>query len=395
MTIVADPSTRTRLRAAVYGASGRTGRLVTEALLEAGVKPVLLGRSQSRLSSVNDSLPVFEVAARRADLVPLLQEFDVIVNCAPAGPTFPELIAACLDTGTHFVDGAGEQDHLRRLFDDVDVRAIAAGIRILPAHGFDYVLGDSLAVHTAEACPTPPVELRLAYAISGSGVASGSVEFASQTEGGGEVEYFDGEWRPVRNRVQRAALEFPAPFGRQPVTRYGSGEVITVPRQIDIERIETVITSRSLVPHRVLLPFFPWLRPAVTALRTRSSGRAVLGLAGRLLAAASSAAPEDAREPSQALSADRSGDRFAICCRVVSREGHVDSALTGSDFHGLTARLLAWGALRTLDPALPYGVIEPARVTPPDSLFPLLQTWGVDWTPPEQGLDTRAPRPGK
>ncbi len=52
--------------------------------------------------------------------------------------------------------------------------------------------------------------------------------------------------------VRRARFRFPDPVGWQPVTRYPSGEIAMVPRHIETERLNTVMTVETLAGDRRL-----------------------------------------------------------------------------------------------------------------------------------------------
>ena len=97
------------------------------------------------------------------------------------------------------------------------------------------------------------------------------------TTAGPEVVYRDGRWRRVPFEFDRAWFEFPDPVGRRQMSRYGSGEVITVPHHVQTQSVITLITSTSLCPYPVLLPVFPMIRPVVGLVR-RTPARAILGM---------------------------------------------------------------------------------------------------------------------
>jgi hypothetical protein len=77
---------------------------------------------------------------------------------------------------------------------------------------------------------------------------------------GGDVVYDDGDWRPAPSGVFPASFNFPEPIGRQPMSRYSSGEVITVPQLTRTKRVVLLVTSRTVAPGEVAARLLPYLQ---------------------------------------------------------------------------------------------------------------------------------------
>jgi short subunit dehydrogenase-like uncharacterized protein len=278
------------------------------------------------------------------------------------------LVRAALASGTPYADAAGEQPFIRRIFEEYGAAAERRGIVLVPALGFDYAVGDCLARITALG-HQPAAEVVIAYALKGPGVSGNSLRFAAEVPGGGEVVYRDGRWRPARARVDRVSFDFPPPLGRQRMGRYGSAEVLTVPRHTRTRTVTTLITASSLVPHPALLPFFPWLRPAVAVLR-RTPLR-------RLLATAVRWTRKTTPRPE-----DRLTGSFVIGILVRGEDGSTARGVVqGRDFQGLTAVILAYGAQRLARGALERtGALAPAVALDPRALLDHLAAHGVTWS---------------
>src|SRR6476620_6237972 len=201
------------LMIAVYGATGMLGRLVTERFDRAGAPTTLIGRSKTSLSSLSASgMPRPTAVASIDDAAALeraLEGCQVLVNCAPAEAAGERLVRAALDAGIHYVDAAGEQHHIRKIFEKYDEEATQCDVAVVPALGFDYAIGDCLA-HLAAQSHQPASEVVIAYAIDGSEVSGNSVQAATTTTGQ-EVVYRDGRWRAVPFELDRAWFEFPKP----------------------------------------------------------------------------------------------------------------------------------------------------------------------------------------
>jgi short subunit dehydrogenase-like uncharacterized protein len=355
------------LAVAVYGATGLTGRLVLSELESLGTPSVIVGRDTEALAELErDHDNVGEARPARLDdparLRASIDGCEVVVNCAGAigGEA---LIEAALDARAGYADAAGEQWFIRTVFERYDQAARAAGVSIVPALGFDYAIGDCIARLAAEGYE-PLRELVIAYALSGSGV-SGDALSAPAGERRDELIYRDGEWRPAAPGIHRASFGFPPPLGRQPMQRYGSGEVITVPRHTATARVTTLITASSWAPHPALAGLIPYLRPLAAGLR-HSSLRGVLRLAAR-----SGAGVADPQR-------DREAARFVIAALAHGEDGSVGRGLVeGADFYGLTAATLAEGA-RLLAGDGAAGVHSAATAFEPASFLDSLSRW-LSW----------------
>ena len=121
----------------IYGATGYTGRLVTDRAVARGLRPILAGRSPavealaarhglpSRVFDLRDPQTVREAVAG----------CGVVAHCAgPFSATSDPMVDACLAAGTDYVDITGEievfEASQRR---DADARA--TGVVLCPAAG--------------------------------------------------------------------------------------------------------------------------------------------------------------------------------------------------------------------------------------------------------------------
>lgn len=136
----------------VYGATGFTGQLVAEYLAEhyrddAGLRWAMAGRSKDKLAAVRDAVgapadaPL--IVADSSDVASLKamvgQARCVISTVGPYQLYGSDLIAACVETGTDYVDLCGEPIWMRQMIDKHEAAAKASGARILFSCGFDSV----------------------------------------------------------------------------------------------------------------------------------------------------------------------------------------------------------------------------------------------------------------
>jgi len=136
----------------VFGASGFTGRLVAEYLLEAyGVGGALTwamaGRNPDKLTATRrdigapQALPLLQAdasdAAALAALVPRARA--VLSTVGPYQLHGEPLVSACAQAGTDYVDLCGEPAWMARMIAQYDAPARASGARIVFSCGFDSI----------------------------------------------------------------------------------------------------------------------------------------------------------------------------------------------------------------------------------------------------------------
>jgi short subunit dehydrogenase-like uncharacterized protein len=136
----------------IYGATGYTGTLTARRAHHAGLTPILAGRNATQLQTLANELDLPTRAfglTEPSEVDRGLHGVDVVLNSAgPFGTTGPALLAACLRTGTHYLDFAGEVSFFQHAhaYDDA---ARSAGIMVLPGAGFGVVATDLLAASVA------------------------------------------------------------------------------------------------------------------------------------------------------------------------------------------------------------------------------------------------------
>lgn len=136
----------------VYGATGFTGQLIAEYLADhykgdADLKWAMAGRSRDKLASVRDAIgapaatPL--IVADAGDMASLkamvAQAKCVISTVGPYQLYGNELLAACVEAGTDYVDLCGEPIWMRQMIDRHEAAAKASGARIVFSCGFDSV----------------------------------------------------------------------------------------------------------------------------------------------------------------------------------------------------------------------------------------------------------------
>ncbi|MFK7935122.1 MAG: trans-acting enoyl reductase family protein, partial [Saprospiraceae bacterium] len=138
----------------IFGATGFTGRLVAEYLLEqysvgGDLKWAMAGRSAEKLQKIQNEIGAEDVdtiiadSKDRASLDAMTAQTKVI--CTTVGPYAmygSDLVASCIENGTHYCDLTGEVQWIRRMIDQHHDAAVAQKVKIVNSCGFDSIPSD-------------------------------------------------------------------------------------------------------------------------------------------------------------------------------------------------------------------------------------------------------------
>lgn len=141
----------------IYGAYGYTGELIARRAVEQDHSPVLAGRNRAKLDGLASTLdcpfrtvPLSDSGKLRS----VLSDVEAVVHCAgPFVKTVGPMVAACLQTGTHYLDITGEIPVFQALRDRGE-EARDEGVMLLPGIGFDVVPTDCLAHSLSQELPS-------------------------------------------------------------------------------------------------------------------------------------------------------------------------------------------------------------------------------------------------
>ncbi|MDB5696932.1 MAG: saccharopine dehydrogenase [Sphingomonas bacterium] len=162
----------------VYGATGFTGRLVAEYLVQAypgRTRWAMAGRSAAKLAEVRDligapaDLPLVVADADNAASLKAMVERTTVVltTVGPYQLYGSTLVAACAAAGTAYVDLCGEPAWMRQMIDAHEAEAKRTGARIVFSCGFDSIPFDLGVLTLQEAArerfgkPAPRVKGRV------------------------------------------------------------------------------------------------------------------------------------------------------------------------------------------------------------------------------------------
>jgi short subunit dehydrogenase-like uncharacterized protein len=176
----------------LFGATGFTGSLTARHLgahAPAGLRWALAGRDPGRLEQVRAGLPtpvpvLIADSADRASLDAIARSARVVATTVgPYTLHGAQLVAACAEAGTDYVDLTGEPEFIDRTYLDHHERAVGTGARLVHACGFDsipYDLGVQHAMEVLQPDGTVRVDgyVRFGGSVSGGTLASMMTAFS-------------------------------------------------------------------------------------------------------------------------------------------------------------------------------------------------------------------------
>mgnify|MGYP003547759370 FL=1 len=174
----------------LYGANGYTGELIARYAKQYNLEPILAGRRKEVIEplakQLNYTCKVFDLNDK-ASLIEALKDVKLVIHAAgPFQFTAQQMIEACLETGTHYLDINGDIA-VFELIKRYDAAAKKAGIMLLPGAGFDVVPTDCVALQLIKLLPDA-VQLDIAFATLSGGLSHGTATtMASKLGEGGAV----------------------------------------------------------------------------------------------------------------------------------------------------------------------------------------------------------------
>lgn len=179
----------------LYGANGYTGELIARYAHQYNLQPILAGRRKEVIEPLATKLGfpyrIFDMDDTAA-LQGALKEVSAVIHAAgPFQFTAKQMIEACLQTGTHYLDINGDIA-VFEMIKRYDSAAKKAGIMLLPGAGFDVVPTDCVALQLKNLLPDA-VTLQLAFATLGGGLSHGTATTMANKLGEGGAIRKDGK----------------------------------------------------------------------------------------------------------------------------------------------------------------------------------------------------------
>jgi short subunit dehydrogenase-like uncharacterized protein len=165
-------------RIIIFGATGFTGRLVSERLAAQGASPVLAGRSESSVRELAERLGLewrVADALRQNSVFELLEAGDVLVTTVgPFAKWGEPAVRAAIAAKGVYIDSTGEPAFIRRVFEEFGPPAERAGAALLTAMGYDFVPGTLAGALALEQAGADAVRVDIGYYAFGAGISAGT-----------------------------------------------------------------------------------------------------------------------------------------------------------------------------------------------------------------------------
>ncbi|XOV86358.1 MAG: saccharopine dehydrogenase family protein [Pseudomonadota bacterium] len=136
----------------IYGATGYTGRIVAERMIETGgsTRWAMAGRNAGKLAEIKaligapDEVGLIVADAHdEAALTAMAERTSVVLSTAGPFQLYgDDLVAACARTGTDYADLTGESNWIAKMLELHDATAKQTGARLLFSAGFDSIPSD-------------------------------------------------------------------------------------------------------------------------------------------------------------------------------------------------------------------------------------------------------------
>jgi len=335
----------------LYGATGYTGKLIAEQAKARGQNVILAGRDGNLLAPMAERLGVsyraFDMSARD-EIDKNLAGIRLVLNCAgPFSLTASTLAQACMRTGSHYLDIAGEVAEHRGLL-RLDERAKESGVMLLPGVGFGILPSDCLALHLKQKLPQA-VTLTLAFS-AGASASHGTL--ATLIESLDQSGY-----------VRRSGQLIPAePASESRDVDFGPGKVqraILFPWRADV--LSAGLSTE--IPHIQSYGAVPAvLRFVLKNRKLFESGGFLNGLLRRYAAGA----------PEGPKANDRAKRKSWLYGEVISEHGaRARAVVEGPDPYDFTTIAALAAVERSLSGPVPDGFVTPAQLLGTAPLFNL------------------------
>jgi short subunit dehydrogenase-like uncharacterized protein len=263
----------------IYGANGYTGELIAREAKARGLKPILAGRSAAKIAALGQELGlehrVFDLGSP-TEIGSHLGGVGLVLHCAgPFSATSAPMIAACIESKTHYLDITGEIG-VFEYAQTQNVPARQAGVVVCPGVGFDVIPTDCIAATLKQALPDA-TKLTLGFdSRSGfsPGTAKTSVEGMAQ---GGKVRR-NGRIVSVPLAYEVRKIDFGA--GEKLAMTIPWGDVSTAYHSTGIPNIDVFIPgSPGLIANAKRANYLRWLlgMAPVQAFLKKRIGKSVKG----------------------------------------------------------------------------------------------------------------------
>jgi short subunit dehydrogenase-like uncharacterized protein len=369
-------------RIVLFGATGYTGRLTAEAMVERGLKPVLAARSQDKLDALAGELGgSLETATADVGDPPsvaaLVEAGDVLVTTVGPFVRWGQPAAAAATTaGAHYIDSTGEPPFIREVFERYGPAAEQAKAAMLTAFGYDWVPGNLAGGLALERAGELATRVDIGYFITGGGASMSGGTKASLVGVIAEPAFGFRDGRIQTERGAKRVRSFQVGSKERPGISVGSSEHFALPR----------VAPRL----REVNAYLGWFGPASRPMQAFSAGTSlamkVPGV-GKLWESAGERFVQGSTGGPDAAARSKSGSHIVAIAYDAAGRQLSEAHVTGIDGYTFTGRMLAWGADRAAAGALKgVGALGPVDAFGLDELVEGCAWAGLS----EEGADRQA-----
>ena len=326
-------------RIVLFGATGYTGRLTAEAMVERGMKPVLAARSKDKLDDLADELGggLDTATADVADppsVAALVEGGGVLVTTVGPFVRWGQPAAAAATTnGAHYIDSTGEPAFIREVFERYGPAAEQSGVGMLTAMGYDWVPGNLAGALALDRAGELATRVDVGYFITGSGASMSGGTRASLVGAITAPAFGFRDGRVQSERGAKRVRSFRVGSKDLSAVSVGSSEHFTLPR---------------LAPRvREVNAYLGWFGPASRAMQGMSACTSLAMKAPgveKLWSAASERFVQGSTGGPDAEARAKSGSHIVAVAYDPSGRALNEVHLKGVDGYTFTGRMLAWAA---------------------------------------------------
>lgn len=332
-------------RIVLFGATGYTGKLTAEALVERGAKPVLAARNAQRLEALASELGGLETqiadVSRPETVNALVGEGDVMLSTVgPFARWGAPAVEAAIAASATYIDSTGEADFIRNVFDHHGPRAERAECALMTALGYDWVPGNLAGALALEQAGERATRVDVGYFITGD-VGPSGMSGGTRASAAGVVLAPGFAWRGGRIVTVRTAKHVHkfAVNGR------------------DLAGVSAAATEHFALPRsypqlRDVNVYLGWFGPASRAMQAMTAAMSAVQKIPRVTGAIDTAIGRFVKGSTGGPDAEqrsKSGSHIAAITYDAGGKELSRIDVTGVDGYTFTGRMLAWAAMQAAE----------------------------------------------
>ena len=328
-------------RIVLFGATGYTGRLVAEAMVERGLRPVLAARGRDKLQQLAEELGGgLETAqadvSNPATIGDLVERGDVLLTTVGPFMRFGTPAAAAAAThGAHYLDSTGEPPFIRQIFERYHEAARKSGCGMVTAFGYDFVPGNLVGALALERAGERAVRVDVGYFFTGQAgrdaASGGTLSSLAGIATAPSFAYRDGRVRDERSAARQRAFDVNGKERRG--ISVGASEHFALPRVAPgLQEVNAYLGWFGPASR-----FMPAATVGTSALMKVPGAQGLWGAAVSRFVKGSTGGPDEE-------SRSKSGSHIVGIAYDAAGEQLAEVHLTGVNGYTFTGKILAWGA---------------------------------------------------